>query len=64
MVSLVKHLGADDNTLAAGGLLLMHVLVLGGAVGRVIGVSASRTTAVELDAVTSAGDSVAFARAA
>jgi hypothetical protein len=30
---VVRHLGADDNTLAAGGLLLVHVLVLGGAVG-------------------------------
>jgi hypothetical protein len=28
-----KHLRADDDTLAAGGLLLVHVLVLGGAVG-------------------------------
>jgi hypothetical protein len=64
MVSVVKHLGADDDTLAAGGLLLMHVLVLGGAVRRVVRVSASRTTAVELDAVTGAGDTVAFARAA
>jgi hypothetical protein len=61
---VVRHLGADDNTLAAGGLLLVHVLVLGGAVGWVVRVSAAGTTAVELDAVTSASDSVALARAA
>lgn len=57
------HLGADDDTLAAGGLLLVDVLVLGGAV-RVVGVSAAVTSAVELDAVTRAGDAVAFAGAA
>ena len=59
-----RLLSADDDTLAAGGLLLVHVLVFGGAVRRIIGISAACTTAVKLDAVTSAGDAVAFARAA
>jgi len=59
------RLGADDDTLAAGGLglILGNVLVLGGAVG-VVGVSTAGTTAVEKDAVASAGDAVAFAGAA
>ena len=64
LLSKKRHLRANDDTLAAGGLLLVHVLVLGRAVGRVVRVSASRTAAVKLDTVTSAGDAVAFARAA
>jgi len=62
-VRLVLHLSADDDAVAAGGLLLVDVLILGGAVG-VVRVGAAGASAVELDAVTSAGDSVAFARAA
>jgi len=58
------YLRADDNTLAAGGLLLVDVLVLRRAVLRVIRVSASRTSAVELDTVTSTGDAKALACAA
>lgn len=57
------HLGADDDTLAAGGLLLVDVLVLGRAV-RVVGVSTAGTAAVELDAVTGARNSKALACAA
>jgi len=67
VVVAVKHsnnLVADDNTLAAGGLLLVNVLVLGGAVLRVLRVAAAGATTVELDAVTSAGDAEAFAGAA
>jgi hypothetical protein len=60
----INHLSADDNTLAAGGLVLVDVLVLGRAVGRVIRVSAAGASAVEPDAVTGAGDAEAFARAA
>jgi hypothetical protein len=58
------YLGADDDTLAAGGLLLVDVLVLGRAVGGVVRVSASRTSAVELDTVAGAGDAKALACAA
>lgn len=60
----VEHLVADDNTVAAGLLLLVDVLVLGAALIRLIGERAARTSAVELDAVTLAGDSVALACAA
>jgi len=60
---LSLHLVADDDAVAAGGLLLVDVLVLGGAVG-VVRVSAAGTTAVKLDTVTSAGDAVALAGAA
>jgi len=60
----VSNLVADENTLAAGGFLLVDVLILGGAVLGVIGEAAAGTTAVELDAVTSAGDTEAFACAA
>jgi hypothetical protein len=44
--------------------LLVDVLVLGRAVGRVIRVSASRTSTVKLDTVTSTGDAKALACAA
>lgn len=59
-----KHLGADDDALAAGGLLLVDVFVFGGAVGGVVGVAAAGAAAVELDAVTGARDTKALARAA
>jgi len=58
------HLGADDNTLAAGGLGLVIVLVIGGALVGLVGEAAAGTAAVELDAVAGTGDSVAFAGAA
>ena len=57
-----QHLSADDDALAAGRLLLVDALVLGGAVLRVG--AAAGTSAVELDAVTSTGDAEAFAGAA
>jgi hypothetical protein len=59
-----RHLCADDDTLAAGSLLLVDVLVLGRAVLGVIRVSASGTSAVELDAVSGTGDAKALACAA
>lgn len=52
---------ADDNTVAAGLLLLVDVLVLGAAFIRLIGERAAGTSAVKLDAVTLACDSVALA---
>jgi hypothetical protein len=61
---VVDRLSADDDALAAGRLLLVDVLVLGRAVLGVIRVSASRTSAVKLDAVTSTGDAKALACAA
>lgn len=57
------HLGADDDALAAGRLLLVDALVLGGAVGRVVGVAAAGAAAVEPDAVAGARDTKALARA-
>jgi hypothetical protein len=64
LVDVTRHLRTDDDTLAAGGLLLVDVLVLGRAVLGVIRVSASRTSAVKLDTVTSTGDAKALACAA
>jgi hypothetical protein len=70
---LVKYKGvglgcsrADNDAVAAGRLLVDDLVNLGVgiAVGRVVGEAAAGTTAVELDAVTSTGDSVAFAGAA
>lgn len=53
----VKRLSADNDALAAGGG--WDKLVLGGgAAGLLIGVAAARSTTVEFDAVTSAGDTV------
>lgn len=60
----LARLCADDDALAAGRLLLVHVLVLGRAVLGVVRVSASRTSAVKLDTVTSTGDAKALACAA
>lgn len=59
----VLHLRADDDAVAAGGLLLVDVLILGGALG-VVRVGAAGASAIKLDTVTRAGDSVALARAA
>jgi hypothetical protein len=59
-----QRLRADDDTLAAGSLLLVDVLILRRAVRRVIGVSAAGTTAVKLDAVTGARNTIAFTRTA
>lgn len=61
---VANALMADDDALAAGRLLLVHVLVLGRAGLGVIGVSASGASTVELDTVTSTGDTVALTRAA
>lgn len=59
-----KHLvAADDDAVAAGGALAVVILRLRRAV-RAIRVSAAGATTVELDAVASAGDAVAFAGAA
>ena len=55
---------ADDDAVAARLLLLVHVLVLGAAVVRLVGERAAGASAVELDAVTLACDSVALACAA
>jgi hypothetical protein len=63
-VAMVLHLAADDDTVAAGLLLLVDVLVLGAALVRLVGELAACTSAVELDAVTLACDSVALACAA
>jgi hypothetical protein len=53
---------ADDDTIAAG--VLAFVLVVGRAAGAVIvTVATSRSTAVDLHAVTSAGDTVALTSA-
>lgn len=60
-VSVVDHLGADDNTMAAGGALGVLLLLGVGAV-RVAG-STSGTATVELDALTGTGDAIACARA-
>jgi len=56
----VRRLSADDDTLATGrgG---DELILRGGAAGLLIGVAAARSTAVELDAVTSAGDAVTLA---
>lgn len=61
LVVIVVDLVADDNTVAAGLLLLVDVLVLGAALVRLVGERAAGTSAVELDAVTLACDSVALA---
>lgn len=58
------HLSADDDTVATGLLLLVDVLVLGAALVRLVGELAAGASAVELDAVTLARDSVALACAA
>ena len=60
----VLHLSADDDTVATGLLLLVDVLVLGAALVRLVGELAAGASAVELDAVTLARDSVALACAA
>ena len=59
-----KTLRADDDALTTCSLLLVHMLVLGRAVGRVVRVPAAGAAAVELNAITSARDTIAFARAA
>jgi len=58
------HLGADDHALAAGGALDVALVVLGGALGRVVAVAAAGAAAVELDALAGPRDAVALARAA
>jgi len=59
-----RHLvTANNDSIAAGGATLVVILRLAGAV-RLIRVSASGASAVELDAAASTGDSVAFACAA
>ena len=58
------NLVADDNTVAAGLLLLVDVLILGAALVRLIGERAAGASAVKLNAVTLACDSVALACAA
>jgi len=60
----VLHLSADDDTVAAGLLLLVDVLVLGAALVRLVGELAASASAIELDAVTLARDTVALACAA
>lgn len=64
VVMMMLHLAADDDTVATGLLLLVDVLVLGAALVRLVGELAACTSAVELDAVTLARDSVALACAA
>lgn len=64
IVLALIDLGTDDNTVAAGLLLLVDVFVLGAALVRLVGERAAGTSAVELDAVTLACDSVALACAA
>jgi hypothetical protein len=59
-----RRLGADDNALSARRLLLVVVLVLRRALGRIIAVAAARAAAVELHAVARARNAVALARAA
>lgn len=55
----VLHSSSDNDALAAG--VGASVLILRGAAGaRVVTVTASRTTTVELDAVTLASDTVAL----
>lgn len=61
---LSGHLSTDDDALAACRLLLVHVLVFRRAALRVVRVSASRTSAVELDTVAGARDAKALACAA
>jgi len=59
--TVVNHLGTDDNAMAAGGAVAVLLLVGIGAVG-VTGAAAG-AAAVELDALATAGDAVALARA-
>ena len=59
-----RRLSADDDAVAAGLLLLVDVLVLGGAVGLFLREGAAGAAAVELDAVAGARDAVALAGAA
>jgi hypothetical protein len=58
------RLRPDDNALAARRLLLVVILVLRGALGRIIAVSAARAAAIKFDAVTRARNAVALACAA
>jgi len=58
------RLGADDHALAAGGALDVSLVVLGGALGRVVAVAAAGAAAVELDAIAGPRDAVALAGAA
>jgi len=50
--------------LAAGGALDVGLVVLGGAIGRVVAVAAAGAAAVELDAIAGPRDAVALASAA
>jgi hypothetical protein len=59
-----NDLRADHNTLATGSLGLVLVVVLGGAVGRVVAVAAAGTAAVEFDTIAAAGDAKALTSAA
>jgi len=56
---------ADDNTIAAGagGNVLLLLIGRAARIGLII-ITASGSTTVKLDAVTSAGDTVSLARAA